>query len=222
MKSMTIKCPECGATVHVEEGKNYGYCEYCGSKVLVSNENEVTYRHIDVAKMRELDLMEKEREDIRRKEQQIREDEKRKQITMIIEICVALSACILGVYLFFTGFYLVSPPMLFTGIGLSIFSAVLFNHIKNVRKKREEDKKAKNGLIKFPDFFDNNAYSLHAKLEQAGFTNVRLVNLRDITLGLIKKVGEIESISVNGIDSPNGKWFPPNSPILIQYHGRPE
>lgn len=65
----SVKCPECGATLPVEEGRTQVFCSYCGAKVIITNENEHIYRHIDEAgikqaetnrmvRMRELDLEE--------------------------------------------------------------------------------------------------------------------------------------------------------------------
>lgn len=49
MKLISVKCPECGATLNIEEGREQAFCTYCGTKVLLHNENEYIYRHIDEA-----------------------------------------------------------------------------------------------------------------------------------------------------------------------------
>ena len=65
----SIKCPECGASLQIEEGRTQVFCSYCGTKVIVTNENEHIYRHIDeaevkqaetdrIVRMRELELEE--------------------------------------------------------------------------------------------------------------------------------------------------------------------
>lgn len=48
----TIKCPECGASLDIEEGRNQCFCTYCGCKIALSNENEYIYRHIDEAEVK--------------------------------------------------------------------------------------------------------------------------------------------------------------------------
>ena len=71
IKLNSVKCPECGATLPIEEGRTQIFCSYCGTKVIVTNENEYIYRHIDEAevkqaetdrmiKLRELEMEEKE------------------------------------------------------------------------------------------------------------------------------------------------------------------
>ena len=34
MGMISVKCPNCGANVEFASGRDYGYCEYCGSKVM--------------------------------------------------------------------------------------------------------------------------------------------------------------------------------------------
>ena len=69
IKLNSVKCPECGASLPIEEGRTQVFCSYCGTKVIVTNENEYIYRHIDeagvkqaetnrIVRMRELDLEE--------------------------------------------------------------------------------------------------------------------------------------------------------------------
>lgn len=49
IKFTSVKCPECGASLPIEEGRKQVFCSYCGTKVMVTNENEYIYRHIDEA-----------------------------------------------------------------------------------------------------------------------------------------------------------------------------
>ena len=77
VKFIAIKCPECGATLSIEEDRKQAFCTYCGAKVLVQNDNEHVYRHEDVAQMtyaetdrlirlKELEIQEREREERKR------------------------------------------------------------------------------------------------------------------------------------------------------------
>lgn len=49
---VAIKCPECGATLNIIEGRNQMFCTYCGAKILLHNENEFIYRSIDEAELK--------------------------------------------------------------------------------------------------------------------------------------------------------------------------
>ena len=49
MKVISLKCPECSASLSVEEGRDQLFCQYCGAKIVLQNENERIYRRIDEA-----------------------------------------------------------------------------------------------------------------------------------------------------------------------------
>ena len=67
---VTVKCPECGASINIEENRTNAFCSYCGAKIIITNENEYVYRHIDeagikkaetdrVVKLKQLEVSEK-------------------------------------------------------------------------------------------------------------------------------------------------------------------
>ncbi len=71
MELKTLTCPSCGASLQIPEGKERFFCTFCGSQIQVDdgritidiNANvNVNQRYTDVARMRELDLQEKEQE----------------------------------------------------------------------------------------------------------------------------------------------------------------
>lgn len=73
VKFISVKCPECGANLPIGEGREKMFCSYCGTQIIMTNENEHTYRHVDEADvkraeteqlvyLKELELEEKENE----------------------------------------------------------------------------------------------------------------------------------------------------------------
>lgn len=38
MKLITLKCPECGATLQLDQDRKECFCTYCGSKILLDEE----------------------------------------------------------------------------------------------------------------------------------------------------------------------------------------
>ena len=50
-----VKCPQCNADLSIEEGRETAFCTYCGTKIIIDNENkkEYTYRYIDEAELRQ-------------------------------------------------------------------------------------------------------------------------------------------------------------------------
>lgn len=51
-KVITLKCPNCGSNLSFGEERDYLFCQYCGVKLIIDNENEHIYRHIDEADMK--------------------------------------------------------------------------------------------------------------------------------------------------------------------------
>ena len=49
VKLTSVKCPECGAALQIENGREQIFCSYCGAKILITNENEYIIRHVDDA-----------------------------------------------------------------------------------------------------------------------------------------------------------------------------
>ena len=81
MELKTLTCPSCGASLQIPEGKERFFCTFCGSQIQVDdgritidiNANvNVNQRYTDVARMRELDLQEKEQERLENEENRIR------------------------------------------------------------------------------------------------------------------------------------------------------
>lgn len=50
---ISVKCPECGATLEIEEERKQIFCSYCGTKIMIQNDNEHIYRHVDEAKVKQ-------------------------------------------------------------------------------------------------------------------------------------------------------------------------
>ena len=53
MKIVSLKCPECKADISLDDEKEFGFCQYCGTKILFQNENKFIYKNIDEAKIKQ-------------------------------------------------------------------------------------------------------------------------------------------------------------------------
>lgn len=58
-KLLAVKCPECGSTLDVEEGRKQLFCSFCGSKVIITNDNEYIIRKVDEARIVEAESKER-------------------------------------------------------------------------------------------------------------------------------------------------------------------
>lgn len=69
------------------------------------------------------------------------------------------------------------------------------------------------------DFKKKNYTTIEAIFKSAGFTNVKCVPLNDLTIGVLKRPGTVESITINGHNiTYGGRKFLKDAPIVISYH----
>lgn len=96
-KWISVKCPECGATLKIEEGRDAYFCTHCGSKVVKTYENEKVIRTIDEARLAETDnamklkLMELERQERLEQEAKKEWDGKRPIYTRVFFISTGMT-----------------------------------------------------------------------------------------------------------------------------------
>lgn len=213
IRFVSIKCPECGASLDVEEGRQQIFCSYCGTKVMVQNDNEYIYRHIDeasikqaeadkIVQLRKLEIIERKRA----------EAAKVKRVKIIVSILVG----ILGISLMIAGAGMGGL------VGLLVLEGVMFIWILS-DKDKEDDELDFGDKVKVPSGisgYESKSYSaIEAMFVSAGFTNVRCVPLNDLTMGLLKKPGMVQSITIRGKEiTSGGKKFSPDAPVVISYH----
>lgn len=57
VKIISLKCPECGADISIEEGHKQCFCQYCGAKILIDDGTTThTYRKVDEARIKEAEV----------------------------------------------------------------------------------------------------------------------------------------------------------------------
>lgn len=68
VKMIYLDCPKCNATINLDSNLEFGFCQYCGAKVFLSDTNKFTYRIIDDAavlreqnRRREIEIAREER-----------------------------------------------------------------------------------------------------------------------------------------------------------------
>lgn len=212
IKFNSVKCPECGADLSIEENREQLFCSYCGAHIVVTNENEYIYHHIDEAgikktevdkevQLKKLEIIEKKRA----------EDAKNTKIKIIISIIMG----IIGIVLLLTNAGIGGM------VGWFILIGVMFIWVFS--NKNEEEDVDFGDKVKVPSTISNyeqmNYASVESILSSAGFTNIDCVALNDLTTGLLKKPSMVESITINGhrIES-GGKKFVGDAKVIISYH----
>lgn len=227
-KLISVKCPDCGQTLSIEENRTQAFCSYCGAKVLISNENEYVFRQVDEAdirkaeterlvRLRELDIAEK--------------NSSLHKVLMVIWLIITLILLTIAIVLmlspgsesmpgwaggFLFLFYACAP--IIGGEGYLVFQWL--------PEKENEKVISSQGGIRFPGElapFSDRKYSLvEDTLRSVGFTNITCVNLHDLNaLTALVSRDKIEKVTINGKTiASGGKIYMPDVPIVITYHGR--
>ena len=234
IKFNTVKCPECGANLSIEEGRDRMFCSYCGAQVIATNENEHIIRTIDEAEIKksEADLKMAEA-DLMLKMKQLEMFEKRQKTKQSINF---FWSCVLGIGIVI-GMLMCGYVLVFTsqdfgtqdfGIGITGMLVVEICGFALMSKNNSNNKEGQEEFffgdyIRFPNSLvtpnpNQNYLDAERVLRQAGFTNVDCVPLNDVVFGLFAQPDKISQIKVNGCLPTKGKSYPASIPIEITYH----
>ena len=87
-KYISVKCSGCGADLNVSSDREVFFCEFCGQKHFLKDENhyKYTYRKVDDARIREADVRESIRlEELKLERLRLEEEMQQKRISMWIK-----------------------------------------------------------------------------------------------------------------------------------------
>ena len=218
IKMIPVKCPQCGADLTIEEGRQSLYCQYCGAKVIVQNENEHIYHTIDDAAVKQAEtdrIVKLKQMELAEKKESAREKYKSFKIKLSIILGIIAIVCI-GI-----GFNVDDEAG--AGFGVAGMFAGLILIYSWVLDPNKEDNDDSDGRVKVPDSisdYEKKSYvAIESAFRSAGFTNVKCVPLNDLTTGLLKKPGWVESITINGRSiTSGGRKFLPDASVVISYH----
>ena len=210
----TIKCPECGASLSFEEGREKMFCSYCGTQILLTNENEHIYRHIDEAGVKKAEterMIELKKMEMAEKERQSKERSKMLKIRISIALGIVMVA----------SFALGAVQIMFVALGMVCAAALVYIWLRTL--SGDEDDNNYDGKIKLPSSvleYNTKSFSaIETILRSAGFTNISCVPLGDLRTGIIHKPDMVESITINGRTvTSRGKRFSPDVNVVISYH----
>lgn len=213
-----LKCPECGAALENIQGADHVFCKFCGTKVQITRDNEQIIRHVDEARIRQSDnqyALEMKKLELQEQERIRQQAEHDKKVKMSIALGVGGGISLL------LGMIGIS---FFALIGLICFY-VLYRMWKTDKKSRKAAMPAapKQARVQVPASirgYQNKDYmTIQQQFARAGFINIRCVPLNDLSMGIMKKPGKVDSITINGHPITSaGMKFCPDAPVVITYH----
>mgnify|MGYP004446188483 CR=1 FL=1 len=231
---ISVKFPECGATLDIEEGSRQRYCQFCGSKLLIDNDNEFVYRTVNdadiirakterMAREKQLEIAEKEREAKKAKNEKIK------------TVAIKLSLIVAVILIIWFIFGLLCLPF------NKEFASVVFNKLRNniiliillivvslipywmmfniqAIERMTPEKPVKTAAPDIPNGFRGKNYIKIVEVFRiSGFTNINSVDLKDIDDG--SNYGKVESVTINGQKAIPGVSYKQDSPVVVYYHG---
>ena len=219
VKFTSVKCPECGANLPIESGRERLFCSYCGTQIIMTNENEHTYRHVDEAALkraeteqlihlRELELEEKENE------------RSRKGYNIAFSIAGVL-ALIGALSLIVVPYNLLGIFAILIAVWIALFTFISIDEKKKKKLRRIASPYEVQITENMCSSVGKNYNSVEAQFRFAGFSNIHTVPLCDLNFFTSKKNHQVESVSINGHDDfDEGEIFQKSDRVIITYHSQ--
>ena len=221
IRLISVKCPDCGAALQFEEGRQTAFCSYCGAKILLHNENEHIYRNIDEAGIRQA---ENERMYMMKELEIEEKNEKHHRLLTFIWLFCTIAMFVVGFIMISTDPTNGDSPgwmMIVLGMAVGLWGAI-FLFLGDKRKKN----RYRPGYAQVPSqavHYENIHYTaVEAALRSNGFSNIKAINLGDLRLGIFRKNGSVESVTIAGERISVDEWHPQEAPVIISYHGFPD
>lgn len=139
MKLVSLKCPECKADLSVEPGRKQCFCQYCGTKIIIDNEEQIqTFKTVDEARIREAELQNELRlKQLEIEKMKLEQEQKKQMLNRSLKIKFTIVLGIIGMIGILIGYFSKSEgPVIFGGFCfLGIFYIWLFSALKDDNKK---------------------------------------------------------------------------------------
>lgn len=216
VKFTSVKCPECGANLPIEEGREKIFCSYCGTPIIMTDENEYTYRHIDEAEVKRAETEQL----VHLKELEMEEKENAQSRKGVV-IAYSVAGCLAVVGVISLAF----PGSSLFGLGaftIAGWIAVYADKSKNNQKKKAHRIVHSNEvqITETMESYKGENYNAVVSLfRSAGFNNVKTIALGDLNFFTAKKNGQVATVSIDGNDDfDEGDIFQRNANVIITYH----
>lgn len=97
VKMIPLVCPNCGAKLDIKDGTQTCFCTYCGTKILVSDNNKTYTKNVNISQT-SYDKTEIERIKLEH-DLKIQDEKRETKQTLTLMICVAIVGIVAFAYL---------------------------------------------------------------------------------------------------------------------------
>ena len=226
IKLISVKCPDCGAQLNIEEGRKTAFCSYCGAKIIIRDDNEITFREVNEAELKKaetdriiqlkkFEFAEKQRAD------------KAKKTQLRIKASIVLG--IIGGGMMIIGWIGGSisgnsNSSFYTMSMMGFIPIVAIGYVWLAALRMDDSDSLDFGdSARIPSGVStsmNDYHIVERQLRNAGFTNISCLPLNDLKLGMLFKPNQVQSITVNGEYVTYLKKYPKDAKIIVSYHSR--
>ena len=230
---ISLKCPDCGASLEIEEGRRQCFCTYCGAKILIESDNEIVIREINEAEIKRAETDQYKAETDRMKAEtdqrinmiKMKMAQKGTMHNSIITVASYIVAGLLGivsVFGFLNSLRGGSDMAIVSGI-MPALLAVIIALIPSCIAEYMGNNDPTRPSIKIPtsiNGYKRKSYqSIKTIFESAGFSNVICTPLNDLTKNTNRKMNMVDTITVDSeLVTGGGQKFPKDATVLITYH----
>lgn len=96
MKLISVKCPECNASIDISTNKKECFCSYCGNKIILDDgSSTITHIYINKTKEKEIELEHEKLLNERQKDA----ERHRKKVVSFISVCIAVVLICIALYI---------------------------------------------------------------------------------------------------------------------------
>lgn len=216
IKMVSVRCPDCGASLDVEEGRTQLFCSYCGAKVIIQNDNEYIYRTIDDAEVKQAEtqrmVMLKQLE----MEEKAKQDKKGYIRIWLGATAILFLLGIIGIMRQEEYGYLCL--LLDMSVGMMGVFFIDGNKKKTPVIVNDNQLVISNAMTQCRNKDYRAAVSL---FRAAGFTNISEVPLKDLTFFSRKDNGKVADVAINGnTEFEENDVVLKTARITITYHSK--
>ena len=230
---ITVKCPECGASMTIEGDRKTAFCSYCGAQIILYDENEYTINIKNEAELKRAETDQYKAETDRMKAEtdqkinmiKVKMAQKGTLQNTIITVASYIVAGLLGlvsVLGFLSGLGRGEDVAIASGM-MPALMAIVIALIPACIEEYMGDNDLMGSSIRVPasisGYEHKNYQAIRSIFESAGFSNIICTPLDDLTRDTSRKLNMVDTITINGkLVTPGYGKYSKDATVLITYH----
>lgn len=216
----SMKCPDCGAELSVERDREFLFCQYCGAKILVNDENTFTVRHVDEAELKKAETEHMVQMNEIKSERKL---QGRDRLLFYVWIIATAALGIPGIIAMLADDEgLAGMFLLILALNVGLAGGTYFFNERKKDKRRTVSGAGIKISHNIAEYHNKHYEAIISLLKRAGFSDIKTVALKDLNFLTSIKNGRVKSIIIDGYDKIEaGDIFSKDAAITVIYHSMP-